>query len=226
MFNSDSPSRMELPSSRQLMRSTLIAGVTAIVLLVSVVLPAEYGIDPTGAGRVLGLTEMGQIKMQLAAEAAADAEAGPQAAGRPVAASTPTPAMTPAPVPAVAAPETKVAPSPLPVPAVSAEMPWRDEMRFTLTPGEGTEIKLRMNEGARAEFSWAVDGGVVNYDTHGDGGGRSISYEKGRGVPADEGDLVAAFTGHHGWFWRNRGRADVQVVLRTRGDYVDIQRMK
>ena len=63
-----------------------------------------------------------------------------------------------------------------------------------------------------------------SYDTHGDGFGRSISYVKGRGVPADEGELVAAFTGNHGWFWRNRGDAPVTVVLRTGGQYSEIKR--
>jgi hypothetical protein len=33
------------------------------------VLPAEYGIDPTGVGRLLGLTEMGKIKRQHTDEA-------------------------------------------------------------------------------------------------------------------------------------------------------------
>ena len=51
-----------LPSSRTLVRSTMIAVGVAAVLLVGVVLPAEYGVDPTGVGRVLGLTEMGRIK--------------------------------------------------------------------------------------------------------------------------------------------------------------------
>ncbi|MBN9459746.1 MAG: hypothetical protein J0H00_00820 [Burkholderiales bacterium] len=107
----------------------------------------------------------------------------------------------------------------------SAQTRWRDETRFTLAPGQGIEIKLRMNEGTKAAFAWAVQGkGAVNYDTHGDGGGRSISYQKGRGVPADEGELVAAFTGNHGWFWRNRGNTEVAVVLRTRGDYLELRR--
>ena len=99
-------------------------------------------------------------------------------------------------------------------------------MTFTLTPGQGIEIKLKMKEGEKALFSWSVQGGAVNYDTHGDAQGRSISYEKGRDVPSDEGELVAAFTGNHGWFWRNRGEADVTVVLKTGGEYSDIQRMK
>jgi len=75
MYNSDTPLHVELPSSRQLQRSTILAALSAAVLLATVVLPAEYGIDPTGIGRVLRLTEMGKTKMQLAAEAANDAAA-------------------------------------------------------------------------------------------------------------------------------------------------------
>ena len=81
-----------------------------------------------------------------------------------------------------------------------------------------------MKEGEKALYAWTVEGGVVNYDTHGDGGGRSISYVKGRGVPEDKGELVAAFTGNHGWFWRNRGKEDVKVVLRTAGQYSALKR--
>ena len=80
MYNSDTPLRAELPSSKQLLRSTILAVIAALVLLIAVVLPAEYGIDPTGAGRVLRLTEMGDIKQQLAADAAADAAAAAPAA--------------------------------------------------------------------------------------------------------------------------------------------------
>jgi|GEM_PF-3983710 len=61
-----------VPSRRALLRSTMIAAAVAIVVLFVIVLPAEYGYDPTGIGRPLGLTEMGEIKMRLAKEAAAD----------------------------------------------------------------------------------------------------------------------------------------------------------
>lgn len=72
MFNSKAPSLNELPSSQQLLRSTVIALIAAIVLLVTVVMPSEYAVDPTGVGRMLGLTQMGEIKQQLAEEAAAE----------------------------------------------------------------------------------------------------------------------------------------------------------
>src|SRR5687767_13907232 len=72
MYNTDMPSRAELPTSGQLVRSTLIAATVAAALLVTVVLPAEYGIDPTGAGQVLGLTQTGELKSQLHDVAEAD----------------------------------------------------------------------------------------------------------------------------------------------------------
>jgi hypothetical protein len=77
---SSNPPELGAPSARRLLRSTLIAAVAAFVLLITVVLPAEYGIDPTGVGRVLGLTQMGEIKARLAREAAADQAADDAAA--------------------------------------------------------------------------------------------------------------------------------------------------
>ena len=62
------------PSPKALLRSTVIALVVAIVILVTMVLPAEYGIDPTGIGRVLKLTQMGEFKIMTAQEAAMDAQ--------------------------------------------------------------------------------------------------------------------------------------------------------
>src|SRR5687768_17723085 len=75
-YNADAPR----PDARTLMRSTLIRAAAALILLVTVVLPAEYGIDPTRIGRVLGLTQMGEIKVRLAREAAADQAADDAAA--------------------------------------------------------------------------------------------------------------------------------------------------
>lgn len=73
MFNKEMPDVSDLPSSRQLARSTVIAAVVAVVLLLAVVLPAEHGVDPTGIGNALGLKRMGEVKQQLAAESRADA---------------------------------------------------------------------------------------------------------------------------------------------------------
>jgi hypothetical protein len=217
------PSRSELPSSAKLIRSTILAALVALVLLVTVVMPAEYALDPTGAGRLLGLTEMGEIKQQLAAEAAAD-EAALLITPPPTPEQPLPEAEAPAQQPA-SAPDTQVESIALaPAPEAHVQSEWRDEVRVVLTPGEGTEYKLTMEEGAVASFHWVSEGGPVNFDTHGDGGGRSISYEKGRGVAEAEGDLKAAFTGNHGWFFRNRTANDVTLTLRTRGSYGELKR--
>ncbi|MDC8454768.1 hypothetical protein [Marinobacter sp. DS40M6] len=224
MYNTDIPNREELPSTAKLVRSTIIAAIVALFLLVTVVMPAEYALDPTGAGRLLGLTEMGEIKEQLAEEAAADEAAQmvavqPSAEQKAAETTKPVQETASAPEPELAPAEKEPASEPTP-----AESQWQDEVRVVLTPGEGTEFKLTMEEGATARFSWVSEGGPINFDTHGDGGGQSISYKKGRGVPEDEGELVAAFTGNHGWFFRNRNDNNITLVLRTSGDYGELRK--
>lgn len=214
MYNSDTPTRAELPTSAQLLKSTIIAIVAAIAILVAIVLPSEYGIDPTGVGGALGLAEMGEIKTQLAEEAEQDRIRDQQNA---------VPAAPAAPQQGSSLLDRIYAE--LLVGSAQAQETRTDEMSVTLAPGEGAEIKLVMVKGAKANYAWTANGAVVNFDTHGDGGGENISYEKGRGVAEDEGVLEAAFDGNHGWFWRNRTDAPVTVTLKTSGAYADIKRM-
>ena len=215
-----------LPSSRTLARSTAIAAAVAGLLLITVVMPAEYGVDPTGVGRLLGLKQMGEIKMQLAKEAAADAEATRAAASNApaVGATAPAALATPAaPPPAASA----AAPSTAPAPSASVRT---DEISVTLRPSEGKEVKLSMQRGARVNYSWSTDRGVVNYDTHADRTAppaiKYHGYAKGHGKRSDKGVLVSAFDGMHGWFWRNRTSQDVTVTLRTNGEYREIKRVE
>lgn len=74
MYNSNIPNE-SLPSTAKLIKSTILALIGAGGLLVTVVMPSEYGIDPTGIGQVLGLKNMGEIKQSLVLEAEADAQA-------------------------------------------------------------------------------------------------------------------------------------------------------
>jgi hypothetical protein len=227
MFNATKPDASELPSSSQLLKSTGIAAVVAGALLVMVVLPAEYGVDPIGTGSLLGLTEMGRVKMQLASEAAADAAADfalpvPEASA-PVRENLPPPtqptASATAPPAAVATPPAQAATPAAPSTAVAI-----DESVVTLGPDEGFEIKLVMEKGAKATYEWFTDGPGVNYDTHADGEGiKYHGYGKGTDTPRQSGELVAAFKGQHGWFWRNRTDEDVTITLRTSGEYTDLK---
>lgn len=223
MFNSKIPTLNELPSSQQLLRSTVIALIAAIVLLVTVVMPSEYAIDPTGAGRMLGLTQMGEVKQQLATEAAADAATPVVAAP-----AAPQSVAQAAPQPAVSTAAEATAPA-VAAPAVVEAEGQQHEMSISLAPGQGAEVKLEMLKGARVNYFWTANGGLVNYDTHGDpyNAPREFyhGYGKGRATPEDQGVLEAAFDGKHGWFWRNRTSKPVTVTLRTEGNYIAIKRV-
>ena len=202
MHHAPNPNIEDLPTKAQLRRSTIIAGIGAVFIGVCVYLPAEYGTDPTGVGSILGLTEMGEIKQQLAAEAATDEllHGGDESSslmndifG-------------------------------LFVSTAQAQEAWTDEITFTLAPGEFTEIKATMEEGANMSCAWSATGGRINFDLHAHAGGRDVTYEKGRGQTSGEGSFETPFAGDHGWFWRNRDDADITVVLQLRGDYSEIVR--
>lgn len=184
------------------MRSTFVALVIATTLLFTVVLPAEYGVDPTGVGRVLGLTEMGRIKMQLEREAATTASV-----------------------------ETAASPTASTV-AVQSTQPsgvWRDSMTVSLAPTQGIELKLTMTKGQRAIYEWQATSPDVTYNMHGEPPnapkGSAHSYDKGVSQ-SGAGELMAAFDGVHGWFWRNRSDSTITITLKTRGEYLSLKEMK
>ena len=213
MYNTDLPKREELPSSKQLLRSTLIAIGVASVLLITVILPAEYGVDPTKIGRVLGLTKMGEIKTQLAEEAAQETvqEATVIAVVEPKEAPQ---AETVEPVESAIIEETTSAPQ------------WSDEVSVTIEPDKAAEVKLIMNKGGVATYEWTVSEGHLNSDLHGDEtSGDFVSYRKGRKEEGDAGEFTAKFDGSHGWFWRNRSDLTVTVTLKVRGDYSEVKRV-
>lgn len=210
MYNTNIPTDRELPSTGKLIKSTVLAAVTAAALLVTVVMPAEYGIDPTGVGKVIGLKKMGEIKMSLAKEAAAEQQAAEMAVStQPVAEAVVAAAPEPAAVEPVVAMRT-------------------DEMKITLAPDEGTEVKVTMAKGKKVEYVWETSGGKANFDVHADSKELDIDYhgyEKGA-EQKKEGVIEAAFDGKHGWFWRNRTSETITVTLKTNGEYTDIKHMK
>jgi len=194
MINYPGPRAEELPTSRQLVRATGLAAVVAAAILVTTVLPAEYGIDPTGAGRALGLTPMGELKQADAA--------------LPVVAATP--------VAVAASPETPA--------AVRTA-----EVRLTLAPNEGTEVKATMRAGDTFDYEWSTDGAEVRFELHGEEAGAPgdefTSYEKGTAT-GGTGKFQAPFDGTHGWYWRNRSEAPVTITVRVTGSYSSFEQKK
>ena len=225
MYNEDLPKRAELPSAMQLMQSTIIAAIVALSLLITVVMPSEFGIDPTGVGRVLGLKQMGEIKSSLASEAQAATVAENSA---------PAAELSEKPVPDNPPVITREIYTDLNKPAETrtsvATLPatQQHQMVITLRPNEAAEIKMQMLNGTRVAYNWTSTG-PVNVDAHGDPvdapKGFYHGYGKERQIMSGKGELQAAFDGKHGWFWRNRGKDNVTIRLNTSGDYQAIKRV-
>lgn len=201
------PAAAELPSKKKLNRATLIAAGVAAVLLVTTVLPAEYGADPTGVGSVLGLTPMGEMKREQAAAEDAPAEA------------------------AAATDEGDLTLDPEPAPAVpgAAGTAQNGEVTLTLAADEGTEVKATMKAGDELQYQWSTGGPKVNFELHGEELGAAASdytsYEKGTSA-GESGTFRAPFEGTHGWFWRNRTGAPLTITVKATGTFQKFEQLK
>ncbi len=205
MPESQSPFEANPPSTARLMKSIGIALAIAVVALLAVVLPAEYGIDPTGIGRALGLTEMRAPTRTLLVK---DVIGGNEKYRE------------------IKIPDTKQ-PIPLPNPAViqlKQAAPRTDTITITLKPIEETEIKTVLDAAQVVLYDWKVEGGEVYTDFHGHepgAGDAFVRYEEQMSGTEGHGSLVAPFAGEHGWYWVNVSPDPVTITLHLTGYYKD-----
>jgi hypothetical protein len=196
----------QAPSGQRLALSVVAALAVAAIVLVTAVLPAEYGIDPTGVGRLLGLTELHQPARTLEVK---DVIGGNER------------------VREVEIPEPGQ-PTPLPNPAVHQDEsapPKTATVTLTLDIDQETEIKAVMREAKVLLYSWHADGGMVYSDFHGHDPSVSseafVRYREDQEAAGGDGSLVAPFGGEHGWYWKNVSNNPVTVTLNLTGYFDD-----
>lgn len=197
------------PSSRRLLVATGLAVVVAAVLLVTAVLPAEFGIDPTGIGARLGLDALAKTPL-------------PTISANVVESNAPTSDAVLAPAAASALDAVGQPVKPVDATPVSKrEGAYRtDALSTTLAPGKGAEIKAQMLTGDGMVFRWTASGPVA-VDMHGertgatDGEYTSYWIEPARTEAA--GSFTAPFDGSHGWYWLNRGAEPVTIQVEVAG---------
>ena len=206
------------PSARSLAMATAVALVVAGAILVAFVLPAEYGIDPLGTGRAVGLTDLAKATGEPAKPAMAE-RATP-------ASQTAEPAKT------VINPVLVISPTGDAPTVKDAFISQRDRFRFdareiTLEPSEGLEIKYDMKKGAGLVYSWTTSAPVL-FEFHGEpdvkpagkeGTDYYESYELDdkKGRDQSHGTFVAPSTGIHEWFWENKSDKPVTLKLTSAG---------
>jgi hypothetical protein len=195
------------PSPNKLLKACLGALGLAAVLLVLVILPAEYGIDPTGFGGATGLSNLAAPARVIEVP---DPVGGNQTLRE------------------VEIPEFGE-PTPLPNPAVfqdQAEAPRTRTMEILIPADSETEIKVKMQEAKVFMFSWQVDQGTLYVDFHGHdpsfGPDFFVRYKEEDEGTGGNGSVTAAFSGEHGWYWLNYNEFDVTVTLTVTGYFNDI----
>jgi hypothetical protein len=199
----------QAPSGRRIALSVGLAVIVAAIVLVVAVLPAEYGIDPTGIGRALGLDA-------LNAPASRTIEVRDVIGGNERVREVEIPAFN--------------EPVPLPNPAVhQAEDRPIETRTVTLTLGvdDETEVKAVLRASKVIEYTWKTDGGLVYCDMHGHdpaaGQDFFVRYrEDQEGATEATGSLVAPFDGEHGWYWLNLHDGPVTITLTVTGFFDDI----
>jgi len=180
-------------SREQLLRATAGAAVVAAIVLVLAVLPAEYGIDPTGVGRALGLTKMagqdeggasgGQVLSAQESAALADTVSKTDVAMR-----TDSLSVTLQPGEGV-------------------------EVKVRMRAGERMVFEW-VSEGGPVNFDM--------HGEKPDAGDEFTSYWAEMQKESAAGVFVAPMDGTHGWFWRNRGEGPVTVTVRASGFFEEL----
>ncbi len=199
---------IERASPRRLWMATAAALGAAVVLLVTAILPSEYGIDPTGIGGALGLTA-------LTAQAGRTLEITDVLGGNQDVRTVEIPDFG--------------EPVPLPNPGINqqeAAAPQSRTVTVTIPAEQGTEIKTVLREGKVILYSWSIDRGDIYSDFHGHDPEVSadfwVRYHEHQQGSGGNGSLVAPFGGEHGWYWLNYNEFPVTVTLTVSGYYDDI----
>lgn len=205
-------------ASRRTLFVVLFGGAaTAAVLLTCIVLPAEYGIDPLGTGKALGLTGLAQASARSEMKQAA----GPATT---ISEATIAPVLQPDKVDSRWGESASVTGA-----FIAQAKPFQfDSREITLGPGEGMEIKYHMQKAAGLVYSWTASAPVL-YDFHGQPDVPPAeaatddeyfeSYDRAdvSGKSEFNGTLVAPSTGIEGWFWENASADTVKIRLVAAG---------
>src|SRR5688572_14408804 len=196
-----------LAPQKNLWPGITLSAVVAAVMLVLFVLPAEYGMDITGAGKALGLTDLATSTRTIEIT---DVTGGNES------------------ITQVEIPDTGD-PVPLPNPAVyqNETAPPQTRTLQVVIPAEGeTEVKVKMQTGKVIVFSWQTDRGDVYVDYHGHDPAISpdfwVRYNEQQEGAGNNGSLTAPFAGEHGWFWLNYNEFPVTITLTITGYFEDI----
>ncbi|MGJ1361174.1 hypothetical protein ACR79B_07190 [Sphingobacterium spiritivorum] len=193
----------QILDKKSIIKQVIIALIIGAVLLVSAVLPAEYGIDPLGIGKVTGFSKLyvGDTGVETVA-------AGPHKILK---------------IENVGSPADVAKPAAADNPAPATQLAERtDEVSVVIPAGEGLEYKINMLKHGELKYEWITDKGELYFDFHGEVKDNSNYFQSYTIAYANNmaGSLLAPFEGPHGWYFKNNSKEDITVKIKMKGQYL------
>lgn len=200
----------QIVEKKQIIKAVLFALTLSILVLVSAVLPAEYGIDPIGTGKLLGFS-----KLHVGEDTASESEPTVQKA-------FPLIKMEKA----GSGPDVK-RPIEADNPAPEKQFTVREDTVEVIVPaGKGIEYKIYMLKYGNMKYEWSTEKGKILYfDFHGEvKQAKEVSdvyYESYTLAYSNNmvGTFYAPYEGKHGWYFLNDEDKDIVVTLKLKGQY-------
>ena len=201
--------KQALLNKKQLLKSVIIALVIGFIVLITAVLPAEYGIDPLGTGKLFGFGRLYQDDTKTKGNSQNSVLNFKKITLEKIG----SPANIPKPIEAN---------NPAPKEQFSKR---QDTIKITVPAKKGIEYKFKILKYGSVKYEWSTDKGIVYIDFHGEvkqeNPPENVFYESYTLAYSNNmaGTLTAPFEGKHGWYFRNETNEDIVVTLRLKGEY-------
>jgi len=210
MENSNSTPTQNI-EKKSIIKAIAIAFICGMALLIVAVLPAEYGIDPIGTGKLFGFS-----KLYVPDEDDNNLQAMVSNTN----------------IPLVKIEKVGSGPNvPRPVeadyPAPDKQLPIREDQTEVIVPaGKGIEFKINVLKYGTVKYEWTTQNRELLYfDFHGEVKQKvktkQTYYDSYTIANANNmaGSMLAPFEGSHGWYFKNNTEQDIVVNLKLKGQY-------
>lgn len=210
MENSNSTPTQNI-EKKSIIKAIGIAFICGMALLIVAVLPAEYGIDPIGTGKLFGFS-----KLYVPDEDDNNLQAMVSNTN----------------IPLVKIEKVGSGPNvPRPVeadyPAPDKQLPIREDQTEVIVPaGKGIEFKINVLKYGTVKYEWTTQNRELLYfDFHGEVKQKvkpkQTYYDSYTIANANNmvGSMLAPFEGSHGWYFKNNTEQDIVVNLKLKGQY-------
>lgn len=195
---------------RQIIKATLAALIIGVGVFVIAILPAEYGSDPLGTGKLLGLNRLYNYNYHQAATAV-------ETSSMPILTMSDLGSDPSVPMP-------KEAHNPAPEKQYADR---EDTVSIRVPAGKGLEFKMNVLKYGKVKYEWVTDRGVLFSDFHGEVKEENPDPNKKEYFQSYTeaysnnviGTFLAPYEGRHGWYFKNNSKTDIVVSLKLKGQY-------